>query len=247
MFDPARFDPPRHDGHGQAPLRWRGGTLSNLGIGAAAGLAVGFILMPWFVYARAWFGASIVTWLGAWVLAGLLVVPCWRGGRALVTRLGRARLAWLAGILLVLLVVEQALWLAFGWVPFRPICLSNQRYEIVGRMNPVAVIHVEHWLREGWGPSAVTLDETGQLLVRPAIRSIAAHYLMNYIDKDGWAIAAQHGIHWPPESSPILHCDKVAAAFMEGPWELERGWGYWPYNAVNPFSLLGRELMSFHR
>lgn len=222
MFDPARFDPPQHDRPGQAPLRWRGGALSSLILGAAAGLAVGFILMPWFVYARAWFGASVVTWLGAWVLAGLLVVLCWRAGCALIARLGWARLAWLAGILLVLLAVEQALWLAFGWVPFRPICLSNVRYEIVGRMNPVAVIHVEHWLREGWGPSGVTQDETGQLLVRPAIRSIGADYLMNYIDKE-------------------------AAAFMEGPWDLERGWGYWPYNSVNPSSLIGRELMSLHR
>ena len=247
MFDPARFDPPQHDRPGRAPVRWRGGVLSTLLLGAVFGLAVAFILMPWFAYARAWYGATFVTWLGVWMLAGILVVPAWRAGRTLVAWLGWRRLAAAGSSLLLVLAAAQAFWLAFGWVPFRPICMGGTFYEIVGRMNPVAVTHVEDWLRRGWGPSAVTQDETGQLLVRPAIRSIGAEDLMNYIDKDGWRIAARHGIHWPPLSSPILHCEEVAAVFMEGPWELEQGWGYWPYNTIDPFSLLGRELMSLHR
>lgn len=247
MFDPAGFDPPQHGRTAGACAGWRGGIVANLVLGAAGGLVMGLVLMPWFVYARAMAGATLATWLGAWLLVGLLIVPGVRAGRVLVGRLGWRRLAWLAGTLGVLLAAQQVWWLAYGWVPFRPVCLGSVRYEIVGAMNPVAVIHVEHWLRQGWGASAVKRDAAGQLLVSPILRSSGGDRVMNYIDKDGWRIAARQGIHWPPLRTPVLDCDAVAAAFMEGPWELERGWGFWPYNSLDASSPLARGLMYLRR
>jgi len=247
MFDPSRFDPPSRDSGRLRPGRWRGGLWSSLILRAVSGLAVGAVLMPWFVFVRAWFGPEGLVWLGAWTVAGLLAVPAWRGARFLVARFGWFRLGLGIGALTVVVLTSQALWLAFGWVPFRPICLGSVRYEIVGRMNAVAVARVEQWLREGWGPSAVTRDPSGQLLVRPAIRSIESDILMNFIGKDGWTIAAEQGIHWSPVGAHIHDCDAVAAVFMEGPWKLDPGWGHWPYSTIDAYSPLGRELTAIHR
>lgn len=248
MFDPSRFDPPsRHAHQGLRANRWFGGRWSGWILRAVSGLALGAVLMPWFVFVRGWFGPEGLVWLGAWAVAGLLAVPAWRGARLLVTRLGWLRLGLNAGALAAVVLASQALWLAFGWLPFRPICMGSVPYEIVGRMNPEAMSGVEGWLREGWGPSAVTRNSSGQLLVRPAVRAIESDILMNFINKDGWRIAAERGIHWARNGNYVQDCEAVAAVFMEGPWELDRGWGIWPYNTIDPFGRFGHLLTNLHR
>lgn len=217
MFDPARFDPPSRDSDRRLRrIRWGGGRFSRLILSAVSGLVVGAVLMPWFVFVRAWFGHEGLVWLGAWAIAGLLAVPAWRCGRFLVARFGWLRLGLGAGALAVLVVLAQELWFAFGWVPFRPLCVGSVIYEIHGRLHPVAVDHVEEWLH-AWR------DEDGQLLVRPGRRATDPDILLNRISKDGLAIAVERGIptrnaHW----LVTVDCDEIAAVFIDGPYRIER-------------------------
>lgn len=244
MFDPAKFNVSQG-----ARRKRRPGRCSALLLRAASGIAVGAALMPWFVFVRAWFGPDGLVWLGAWALAGLVAVPAWRGAVRVVRHFGLPRLALVAGVLAALIVVAHVLWFAFGWVPFRPLCMeagSGLPTTIEGRLEPAASRYFIDMLRTAWGDDAVSLDEEQQILVRPGLASIPASILWNHIVKDSWIIAAERGIAAPDMSQ--VRCANLGAFLMQdGRFTLKRGWGIWPYNMIDESGLLGGSILALAR